>query len=107
MGWDEPRDDREFPWIRLMSRLKYDGYQDFLAGARFAESLMDWLQQFKAADREVAYDFLKRRLVYVGPAETQHLIELLYPEEVQPRLVSIAAQAASVPRYLVWANDQA
>jgi hypothetical protein len=46
MGWDEERAHIEFAWLRLMSRLKYDGYQDFLAGMRFIESLTDWLQQF-------------------------------------------------------------
>jgi hypothetical protein len=46
-----------------MSRLKFDGYQDYLAGARFLESLVDWLQQFDPQDRPVAYDFVRNRLV--------------------------------------------
>jgi hypothetical protein len=106
MKWDGARDDHEFRWLRLMAKLKYDGYKDFLAGARFLESLVDWLQQFKAADRETAYDFMRHRLVYIGPAEIQHLVELLYPEEVQPRLVSAAASACSIPSYRVWVEPE-
>src|SRR5262249_55170678 len=102
MCWDEARDDLEFPWLRLMSRLKYDGYQDFPPGARFIESLVDWLQQFKEEDRETAYDFMRKRLVYIGPGEMQHLVELFYPEEVQPRLVSAVASDLSVPSYRLW-----
>ena len=63
LHWDEARDATEFPWLRLMSRLKFDGYQDYLAGARFLESLVDWLQQFDPQDRPVAYDFVRNRLV--------------------------------------------
>jgi hypothetical protein len=107
MRWDEARDDREFPWLRLMSRLKYDGYKDFLAGARFVEGLVDWLQQFEHDDREAAYDLVRKRLVYVGPAEMEHLVELFYPEVVQPRLVSAVAAQLSEPRYLVWASQSA
>ncbi len=43
MEWDTDRSRQEFDWLRLMSRMKYDGYQDFLAGMRFIESLADWL----------------------------------------------------------------
>ncbi|MCI0465052.1 MAG: hypothetical protein L0Z62_49660 [Gemmataceae bacterium] len=107
MGWGEARDDLEFPWLRLMSRLKYDGYQDFPPGARFIESLVDWLQQFKPEDRETAYNFLRRRLVYIGPSEMQHLVELFYPEEVQPRLVSAVAADCSIPPYRVWVEPGA
>ena len=107
MGWDEARDDLEFPWLRLMSRLKYDGYQDFPPGARFIESLVDWLQQFKGEDRDTAYDFMRKRLVYIGPAEMQHLVELFYPEEVQPRLVTAVASELSIPPYRLWVEPEA
>ena len=43
MGWDEDRSRIEFAWLRLMSRMKYDTYQDFLVGMRFIESLADGL----------------------------------------------------------------
>jgi hypothetical protein len=107
LHWDEARDGTEFPWLRLMSRLKFDGYQDYLAGARFLESLVDWLQQFDPKDRPVAYDFVRNRLVYVGPAEMQHLVEAFYPEHVRPCLVRAVAATRTIPSYRVWAEPGA
>ena len=106
MGWDDARAIEEFRWLSLISRLKYDGYQDFLAGVRFIESLATWIQQFETpAERTIAYQFVRQVLVYVGPAEMQRLIELLYPDCVQRRLVRIVAEAAGVPTYRVWADS--
>ena len=59
MHWSDERARREFDWLRLMARLRYDGYRDFLAGVRFIESLATWLQQFDSAEREVAYKFVE------------------------------------------------
>jgi hypothetical protein len=107
LRWDEERDAKEFPWLRLMSRLKFDGYQDFLAGIRFVESLIDWLQQFEESDRETAYDFVRSRLIYISPGELQHLVELFYPERVQPRLVRMVAGSRGIRPYRVWSDREA
>jgi len=107
MNWDiDERARMEDAWLRLMSRIKYDGYQDYLAGARFVESLANWLQQFDSSERETAYDFIRNHLVYIGPAEIQHLIELTYPETVQPRLLAAVANGLGVPKYRVWARAE-
>jgi hypothetical protein len=42
MNWDEETAASEYRWVRLMSRFKYDGYRDYLAGARFVESFAGW-----------------------------------------------------------------
>ncbi len=63
MNWSDDRAREEFRWLRLMARLKYDGYRDFQAGMRFIESLVTWLQQFKPAERETAYGFVRKTLV--------------------------------------------
>jgi hypothetical protein len=107
MGWDEESARVEFAWLRLMSRLKYDGYQDFLAGMRFIESLADWLQQFLPDEREPAYRFVRENLVFISPGEMRHLVELFYPETVQPRLIQRVAESCGIPRYRVWANAAA
>src|SRR6266850_8021372 len=104
MNWDEDRAMKEFAWLRLMSRLKYDGYRDFIAGMRFVESLSAWLQQFKPEEREIAYSFIRNSLVYIGPAEIQHLVELFYPETVQRRLLSAVAGFLKISKYRVWAD---
>lgn len=104
MNWDNDRFRDEFQWLRLMSRMKYDGYRDFVAGMRFIESLINWLQQFQSSERETAYLFVKQFLIYVGPAEFQHLVELVYPENVRPRLANAVAQQLEMPSYKLWAS---
>src|SRR4051794_1085887 len=92
MGWDDTRANEEFRWLSLMARLKYDGYEDFLAGARFIESLVNWLQQFPfGTDRQDAYSFVRCVLVYVGPAEMARLVESFYSDHVQRHLVDTVA----------------
>jgi hypothetical protein len=105
MSWDTERATREFRWLSLMSRMKYDSYRDYVAGARFIESLADWLQQFERKERECAYEFVRHHLAYFGPGEMQHLVELFYPETVEPHLISAVAQRLRIPRHLVWATE--
>jgi hypothetical protein len=106
MEWDEETATREYRWLRLISRLKFDGYRDYLAGVRFAESLAGWLSQFDQQDRKAAYDFVKNRLIYFSPPEIQRLVEQLYPRFVEPRLREDVGRAASVAPYMVWANAE-
>lgn len=104
MEWDEETATREYRWLRLMSRLKFDGYRDYVAGVRFTESLAGWLTQFKPEHRKDSYDFIKNRLIYFSSAEIQRLVEQLYPRFVEPSLRCSTGIEASVPPYLVWAN---
>lgn len=108
MEWDDDVSRREFAWLRLMSRIKYDAYQEFLAGMRFIESLTDWLQQFdKPQQRQTAYTFVRQHLVFISLAEMRHLVELFYPETVQPRLIREVAGQCGIPAYRVWADPKA
>jgi hypothetical protein len=107
MGWDDETAAQEYRWVRLISRLKYDGYGDYLAGVRFAESLAGWLNQFDPKDRQASYDFVKTRLVYFSPAEIQRLVEQLYPRFVEPRLRNAVANELSLPAYIVLSNAEA
>lgn len=106
MGWDLERARKEFAWLDLISRLKYDSYRGYFAGARFVESLLDWLQQFEEGEREIAYRFVRERLVFVGSSELQHLVELFYPETVRELLAGAIAQNAGIPKYLVWSRAE-
>lgn len=107
MDWDLERCRKEFAWLQLMSRFKYDSYSDFVAGVRFIESLAGWLQQFELAERAAAYHFVKTHLVYVTRSEIHHLIELVYPECVRRRLLQEVAEALGKPSYLVWSDPTA
>lgn len=106
MAWETDQARKEFAWLRLMSQMKYDGYQDFLAGARFVESLADWLQQFAQEERATAYAFVRSSLVYVSAAEMNHLVELFYPETVVWWLQQEVARRLQVPIWSVWACDE-
>lgn len=105
MDWSDDRAGEEFMWLRLMSRLKYDGYSDFLAGARFVEQLIDWLQQFEPQERDGAYAFVRRHLVYIGPAEMQRLVCLLYPNHVRKRLLRTVAAQHGIQPWQVMTNE--
>ncbi len=108
MQWSDDEARKEFRWLRLMARLKYDGYRDFQAGMRFIESLATWLQQFRSAEqRRSAYDFVRKALVYIGPSEMQRLVEQLYPKIVRDRLVRMVAKERGIPPYRVYADEEA
>jgi hypothetical protein len=107
MNWSDDRAREEFRWLRLMARLKYDGYRDFQAGMRFIESLATWLQQFKPNERETAYNFVRRTLVYIGPSEMQRLVEQFYPGTVRDRLVHTVAAERCIPTYRLLADADA
>ena len=109
MKWTDDRAREEFAWVKLMARLKYDGYRDFQAGMRFIESLATWLQQFEPHERETAYAIVRRSLVYIGPGEMQRLVEQFYPRTVGDRLVrAVATECGIQPhRVLIEADARA
>ena len=108
MNWTDGRAREEFAWLKLMARLKYDGYRDFQAGMRFIESLATWLQQFEPHERETAYTFVRHTLVYIGPSEMHRLVEQFYPRTVRDRLVRMVAAESGVQphRVLIDADAQ-
>lgn len=107
MRWTDEMARREFQWLKLMARLKYDGYRDFQAGMRFIESLVTWLRQFKPCDRKTAYAFVRHTLVYIGPGEMQRLVEQFYPRTVRDRIVRMVAAERDIPSYRVLADPDA
>ena len=71
---------------------------------RFIERLATWLQQFEAEERETAYGFIRRSLVYIGPSELQRLVEQFYPRTVRDRLFSTVARSHGIPPFRVLTN---
>jgi len=106
MQWDNERSTQEFAWLQLFSRFKYDGYADYVAGLRFVESLASWLQQFDMQDREAAYGFVRSRVLYFSEREIQHLIELFYPDVIEPMLRAEVARGLGLPEYLIWSRAE-
>jgi len=109
MQW--PEDDggtatAEYSWLRLMSAVKYDGYSDFRAGVRFLESLATWLKQFDQRDRQAAYDFVKKRLVYISPPEFQCLVESFIPDVVTRNIRTDIADELEIAPYEIWRTNE-
>ena len=108
MGWTDEHARKEFSWLKLMARLKYDGYRDFQAGMRFIESLVTWLKQFKQPqERETAYEFVRHTLVYIGPGEMRRVVEQFYPCTVRDRIVRMVAAECGIQPYRVLSDENA
>lgn len=107
MKWTDETAGGEFAWLRLIARLKYDGYQGYLTGVRFLASLVVWLRQFDERHRAVAYSFFRNRLVYISNVEIRHLVDQFYHRTVQPLLVEKAAAKFGIPPYSVWSHREA
>lgn len=104
MEWTPEDVARERPILQALADLKYDAYQQYSPGMRFVESLALWLEQFEDLDqRRVAYDFIRRRLVYLANAEMDHFAAIAYPDFIRPILIDLAAEAEGIPTFNVHA----
>jgi hypothetical protein len=102
MEWSEEDVARERPILQAMAAYKYDEYQKFSPGMRFVESLALWLSQFKTVrERKIAYDFVKKKLIFCSTAELSHLVGMAYPDHVRPLLLRRAAVAAGLNAWQV------
>jgi len=102
MGWDQEQISIERPLIQALGNLKYDEYQQFSAGMRFTESLVNWLNQFNTVEeRNTAYTFIKNQLIFVTSEQVNHLINICFPEIIDEKLTSRAAEIMKVPAYYV------
>ena len=104
MDWDVPRFGTEVARVQALASLKYDEYGGYGPGSKFAENLARWLEQFDDRDeRDVAYSFVMDRLVFVSDAEMNHLIEVAYPDVLEPWLLARTADDLGEPRSRVAA----
>ena len=102
MGWTDAEKAEERQALEAFAAYKYDEYQQFAPGRRFLESLALWLRQFETLDeRRAAYDFVRRRLIFISDAEMNHLVELAFPSFVRPHLIAAAAQAEGIEPHRV------
>lgn len=101
MNWSPADVARERPILQALALLKYDEYQQFSPGMRFVESLALWLEQFAAEERKIAYDFVRRRLVFLSEAEMAHFAAVMYPDILRPSLIARAAAADGTSPFLV------
>lgn len=101
MKWDNSRIRIERPLIQALSNFKYNEYQQFSIGTRFIESLVKWLKQFEnLAEREIAYNFIKERLIFISNDQMLHLVNITFSDKINPFLISKTAQILKVNPYL-------
>lgn len=102
MKWTPQNVAQERPILQALADLKYDSYQQYSPGMRFVESLALWLDQFaEEEERKIAFDFIKRRLVFISRAEMDHFAAIAYSDFIRPILLDHAAQAEGIPRFFV------
>lgn len=104
MRWTPKQENDETIWLRSVSEYKYDAYQDFPVGSRFAEALLDWLRQFDHEHRPIAYELVRKHLIFLSFPELQHLVRRAFPAFIRPLQASRAARKLNIPEYLIWAD---
>ncbi len=107
MARDDETARQEYRYLAWMAAAKYDAYQDYVAGGRFLEHLVRWLQQFEPQHRNTAWRFVRHRLVFISAGEMQRLVELFYPQVVEPILVSEVSERCQIAAWRVWADPNA
>jgi len=102
MDWNSADVANDRPYLQTMAQYKYDEYQQFAPGTKFVESLALWLQQFKTTkERNIAYKFVKSRLVFFSSAEISHLVSMAYPDLIRSQMISKTASILGVPDCLI------
>ena len=106
MGWtdeDIPSDLRSF---QVLARYKYDHYGRFEPGRKFVDSFALWLRQFHSREeRQIAFSFIKTKLIFISNQELDHLARTAFPFFVKPAIRTRVAQELSLPFYKVAAVE--
>lgn len=87
--------------LQALATIKYDAYEGYVPGVKFLESLAVWLDQFEEGERSAAFSFVRGRLVYMSPAEVDHLVASVYPDVIRPSLIRATANDLGVQPWRV------
>lgn len=101
MGWQEERLLQEQDVVQTLAAYKYDAYENFEPGVKFVERLAQWLYQFQPGHREVAYRFVRERLIFISAPEVTHLVRSMYPDVIKPVIRRATAEALAFSKYAV------
>lgn len=101
MGWDYVKLNTERPGLEFMGNMKYDAYDRFMPGTRFMSNLVQWLNQFDEEDRQIAYKFVKDKLVFISSTQMNYLVNLLYDLKIKTILLKKATDYTSMPSYML------
>ena len=92
MNWDAQALASERAALEFMGSMKYDSYDRYMPGMRFMSSLVQWLNDIEVDDRDVAYKFIKDRLVFISSTQMNYLVDLLYDSKIRPLLLDMATK---------------
>jgi hypothetical protein len=88
-------------YFQRMSKYKYDEYQQFAPGMRFIESFALWLNQFSDEDRNVAFDFIRNKLVFISHNEMNLLVASCYQDCIKQIIIQKLSLRLNIPSYKI------
>ena len=102
IDWPSSRLTTERHDLQLLADYKYDEYQQFAPGMRFMESLVLWLERFPSAEeKETAYEYVKRNLIFISTRELEHLIQMTYMNTIRPYLINHVAEKYQMEKFAI------
>lgn len=101
MNWEDNKIVEELPKIQFMAEMKYDHYDQFMPGTRFLGSLSKWLSDFDEEDRNIMFDFVKNKLIFISSSQMTYLITLLYRTCISSALADKTAKVMGKPSYKI------
>ena len=102
MCWEAEELKEHAAKLQALAVLKYDEYEQYKPGVKFAEHLGIWLRQFEEArERAVALQFVEEDLLFITNRELNHIIELAYPDCVKIEIRNAVAEQLSLPSWYV------
>lgn len=99
MKWDARTLASERAALEFIGSMKYDAYDRYMPGMRFMSSLVQWLNDIKEEDRDEAYKFIKKKLVFISSTQMNYLVDLLYDSKIRPILLDMATVETGMPSY--------
>lgn len=101
MNWNEDKVMKELAAIQFMAYTKYDNYDQFMPGTRFLGSLAQWLYQFDESEREIMYNFVKKKLIFISTRQMSYLITLLYKMLIMTTIAKKVADDINMQQYYI------
>ena len=102
IDWPSDKLTNERYDLQMLADYKYDEYQQFAPGIRFMESLTLWLERFpNYEEKEIAYKYVKQKLVFISTRELEHLIQMTYVDTIRPHLINIVSEKYQIEKFAI------
>jgi len=99
MNWSVDKAKTENIVLQTLARSRYDDYKQFTTGMRFIESLARWLRQFEDDEKNLAYSFIRKNLVFISEKEMNHLVEISFYDYIQQFLIQQISEQTNIPEW--------